>query len=465
MFCLSLSSALAAVAAPLDAAIEARIDGYLRAAEVHERFTGAVLVARGDEVLVSRGVGLANIELEVPNRPDTVFRIASLSKQFTAAAILLLQERGRLSVHDPICPHLADRLPECPAAWRAVTVHHLLSMTAGMPGTSAMEVGPLRGLPVPWDRWLEALRKKPLDFAPGSDFRYANSGYTLLGFIVERLSGLPFGEFLQQNFFGPLQMRQTALEDPLRIVPGRATGYRWMPGEAPSNVPYAEIFRLYAAGGVQSTPLDLLKWARALDEGRILSRASVEAMQRPVRAMYPGKDYGYGLWTMQKHGRLEVAHGGNLAGFIAWFARFPAEGLTVIVLSNNGRGSAGKVAQALSAIVLGAPYEMPRERRALAPAPADLADYVGEYRADFPPTRYTITLEGGRLMVLESGWPKDEMHAEADAVPGRFFLKGSDIQFRFSRGADGKVSGFVAHQGDSTLYETMQAVRLPGPIR
>jgi CubicO group peptidase (beta-lactamase class C family) len=453
--CLFVSQSASAqkAAAPSARQIEAKVDEYMKAAVEVERFSGSILIARDGQPIVSKSYGMANVELDVPNTPKTVFRLASLTKQFTAAGVMMLQERGKLNVNDPICKYLTD----CPTAWQPITIRHLLTMTHGIPGVTATEIGPLRGLPVPHEQWLEATKKKPLEFSPGEKFRYANAGYTLLGFIIERVSGKPYGEFLQDNIFTPLEMKQTGYEDPLRIIKNRATGYRQLPGDPVTNVPYAEIFALYAAGGIYSTTEDLLKWDKALYTDKPLSRKSIEEMFTPFRDMYPGKGYAYGWWTSKKSDRQEVAHGGNLAGFITYIARFPSERVTVVVLSNNGRGSSGKISSVLSAIVFGAPYQIPKERKAATLASSVLNKYVGEYQAQFPPTRYTITNENGKLMMLESGYPKAEMFAESETD---FFLKTEDIQFKFVKDASGAVTEMIVHQGDGTLYEVVTAQKI-----
>lgn len=436
-------------AVPSERHIRGKVDEYMKSAVEFERFTGSILIARDGQVLVSKSYGMANVELGVPNSPNTVFRIASLTKQFTATAILMLQERGKLKVTDPIGKYLTD----CPEAWRAITIRHLLTMTSGIPGVTAMELGPLRGLPVPWDQWLEATKRKPLDFAPGETFKYANSGYTLLGFIIERVSGKSYGDFLQENIFTPLGMKQSGYEDPLRIVKNRATGYRQLPGDPITNVPYAELIRLYAAGGVYSTTQDLLLWDQALYTNKLLSQTSLDEMFTTDKEMLPGKGYAYGWWTSQKFGRREIAHGGNLAGFITYIARFPSDRVTVIVLSNNGRGSSGKICNVLSAIAFGAPYEMPRERKAITVESSVLDTYVGKYRFQQPPATYTITKENGKLMMEEPGFPKAEMFAESETD---FFLKTYDVQITFEKDANGTVTGMIVYQGDSTLYEVIK---------
>jgi len=270
--------------------ITARIDEYMKAAVDVERFTGSILVALDGEAIVSKGYGMANVELDVPNTPTTVFRLASITKQFTAAAIMMLQERGKLNVNDPFCRYLAD----CPPAWQPITIRQLLTMTSGIPGVTALELGPLRGVPVPWDQWLAATRTKPLEFTPGEQFKYANPGYTLLGFIIERQSGQSYGDFLQDNIFTPLGMTQTGYEDPRRIIKHRATGYRQLPGDPVTNVPYAEMIGLFSAGGLYSTTEDLLRWDRALYTDQLLSRRARDDMFTPFREMLPGKGYAYG---------------------------------------------------------------------------------------------------------------------------------------------------------------------------
>jgi CubicO group peptidase (beta-lactamase class C family) len=440
-----------ASAPPAD--IARKVNAYMSAAVAVQRFSGSVMIVRDGQAIVSKGYGMANVEWHAPNTPKTVFRLASLSKQFTTAAIMLLQERGKLSIHDPFCKHLTN----CPEAWRPITIRQLMTMTHGIPGVTALELGPLRGLPVPWDQWLEATGKKPLEFSPGEKFRYLNSGYTLLGFVIERVSGKPYGEFMQENVFGPLGMTQSGHEDPLRIIYGRATGYRQLPSTSITNVPYREIIRMYAGGGIYSTTEDLLLWDQSLYTEKLLSKKSIDEMFTPFKEMQPGKGYAYGWWSSQKFGRRQLAHGGNATGFITYIARYPSDRVTVIVLSNNERGSAGKVANDLSAIVFGARYDIPRERRAISLSPSILEKYVGQYQFQFPETSYTITMENGRLMMLEPGFPKDEMFAESETD---FFLKTFNVQVRFVKDAKGLVTGVIAHQNDNTLFEEMVGNKL-----
>lgn len=430
-----------------DTQIASEIDKYMKAAVEHERFTGSILVARDGKPILSRGYGLANIEHDIPNTPKTVFRLASVTKQFTAASIMMLQERGRLNVSDPFCKYLTD----CPALWQPITIKQLLTMTHGIPNVTSIELGALRAFPVGWDQWMEATGKKPLEFKPGEKFMYLGAGYTLLGLIIERISGRTYGEFLQENIFDPLGMKQSGHEDPSRILKGHATGYRQLPGDPITNLPYREMIRMYASGGVYSTPEDLLLWDQALYTEKLLSKKSIDEMYVPDKEMLPGKAYASGVWVSTKHGRREIAHGGNATGFITYTARYPSDRVAIIVLSNNEKGSSGKISGVMSSIVFGSPYEMAYERKAVSVHPGILDKYVGEYTFQYPKTTIVITQENGKLFQKRGAEAKQEMFAESDT---KFFLKTEDIQLTFSRDANG-VTGVRVDQGDGTLYEYM----------
>lgn len=429
-----------------DRQIAAEIERYMKSAVEFEKFSGSIVVARDGKPIVSRGYGLANVEHDIPNTPKTVFRLASVTKQFTAASIMMLQERGKLNVSDPFCTYLTD----CPAAWQPITIKQLLTMTHGIPNVTSLELGALRAFPVGWDQWMEATGKKPLEFKPGEKFMYLGAGYTLLGLIIERISGKTYGEFLQENIFGPVGMTNSGHEDPSRILKGRATGYRQLPGDPITNLPYREMIRMYAAGGVYSTAEDLLLWDQALYAEKLLSRKSIEEMYAPDKEMLPGKAYASGVWVSTKHGRREMAHGGNATGFITYIARYPSDRVAIIVLSNNEKGSSGKISGVLSSIVFGSPYEMPYERKAVAVDPAVLNKYVGEYKFTHPQTTILVTNENGKLFQKRNSEAKVEMFAESDT---KFFLINEDIQLTFIKDPDGIVTGVKVDQGDGTVYE------------
>ncbi len=339
---------------PAPTELTARADAYLQASTRFDQFSGAVLIARDGVPVFHHAYGMANYELRVPNTPNTVYRLASLTKQFTALAIVQLQERGRLNVGDPIC----DYLDACPDAWRPITIHHLLTHTSGIPNYS--------GLP-DWDERLGVqpfsitelvglFRNLPLQFEPSSDYRYSNSGYLLLGMIIERASGQSYEAYLQQNVFAPLGMTHTAHYRPRALVQNRANGYDWSANHF-VNAEYEYTVIPEANGGLYSTTADMLLWDQALYSDRLVTQRSLEMMFTPVR-----NGYGYGWHIGEVNGRLRYGHSGSTVGFSTYIARYPDEHVTIIVLGNSDRMSATKVANDLAAIAFGAPYDLPTEQ-------------------------------------------------------------------------------------------------------
>ena len=395
---------------PSDKQITAKIDEYMDAAVKVERFSGSILVARNGSPVVSRGYGMANYEQSVPNTPQTMFLLASITKQFTAAAIMILQERGKLNTNDSVCKYLND----CPAVWQPVTIRHLLTQTSGIVSyTGLSEFRTNRSIGESRAKMLDLIKSKPLESVPGEKMKYGNSSYYLLGLIIERTSGKSYADFVQENIFTPLGMKRSGYDDVDRAVKKRAAGYKWQ-DDSFVDARYVNYETPNAAGGLYSTTEDLLLWDKALYTKKLLSRKSRDEMFTPFRELTTGKDYAYGWWTSKRFNRQEIAHGGNIAGFINYIARFPAERVTVIVLSNNQYGSSGRIANDLSAIVFGAPYKIPQERKAIAVAASTLDKYVGQYQVQLPPFTFTITNENGKLMMQRDASPKFEMFAESE---------------------------------------------------
>jgi CubicO group peptidase (beta-lactamase class C family) len=414
--------------------IAAKVDEYMNAAVRVKRFSGSVLVARDGRPVIGKGYGMANYELGVPNTPQTVFRLGSITKPFTAVAIMMLQERGKLNVNDSVCKHLG----ECPAAWRPVTIRHLLTHTSGLPDYgSSPGFRNLLSLPVTHAGMLERFKDLPQEFAPGEKAVYNNFAYYLLGVIIERASGKTYEDFLGENIFEPLGMTGTGYDSSSRVIRNRAAGYAPQ-GGALVNAPYIDMSIPYAAGALYSTVEDLLRWEQALYTERLLSRKSLDEMFTPVM-----EERGYG-WTVRKQfDRLTTEKDGSINGFNTFLARFPAERVTVIVLGNNAGVSARGISLDLSAIVFGEPYKLPQERRAIALDAKTLGKYVGQYQ---PPrgSVITVTYENGRLMRQVGQQPKVELFAESET---EFFLKDVDVLTTFVTDGQGRVTGMVLHVG------------------
>ena len=439
LFSVQFTAAQIPIASPQPAEqVASKIDEYLNAAMKIERFSGSVLVARGGQPIISKGYGLANAELNVPNTPQTVFRLGSLTKQFTAVAVMQLQERGKLNVGDSICKHLAD----CPAAWQSVTVRNLLNHTSGISNDSDFpEFFKTVSLPRSTAELIGLLKDKPLDFAPGEKFAYSNSGYKLLGVIIERASGKTYADFLQENIFAPLGMKQTGYDDHRRVIKNRAAGYAWQT-ERMLNAAYIDMSVPYAAAALYSTTEDLSIWEQALHTEKLVSRKSLDEMFTPFK-----NGYGYGWGIGKRFERSFSFHSGNIFGFAAFIARFPSERVSVIVLSNNQNAPAAKIAEHLSAIVFGAPYEIPQERKQIAVEPKTLEKYVGQYQIA-PTFVITVTLEDGKLMGQATNQPKLEMLAESET---KFLLQTINAQVTFIKNAEGAVTNLILNQGGRNI--------------
>ncbi|MBO0722435.1 MAG: serine hydrolase [Blastocatellia bacterium] len=426
-------SARAQEAAP----IVSKLDEYLSAV-AKQGFTGSALVAKDGKVMFSKGYGMANAEWDIPNTPQTKFRLGSITKQFTAASILLLQERGKLSVQDPICKYIA----ECPKSWEPITIHHLLTHTSGIPSytevKSREEFRKLSLMSVTPAGFVDSFKSKPLEFSPGEKMKYDNSGYFTLGYIIEKVSGQSYETFLQENIFTPLKLADTGYDTHDRILKKRATGYSFKNG-ARINSDYLDMTVPYAAGSLYSTVEDLFAWNEALFSDKLLSAKSREAMMTVNK-----NDYAYGLTVNRLFNRKMVSHGGGINGFSTFLARFPEEKVTIVVLRNADYGSNNnKISEDLAAIVFGEKIEVPHERVAIKIDPKILDAYVGQYELN-PNFIITMTREGDRLMTQATGQPKFELFPESET---KFFLKVVDAQVTFVKDDKGVVTHLILHQG------------------
>jgi CubicO group peptidase (beta-lactamase class C family) len=351
----------------------------------------AVLVMKDGEVLLRKGYGMADLEQGIPVAPDMVFRIGSVTKQFTAAAILLLEEEGKLSVKDDLRKHL----PDYPAGGRVITLEHLLTHTSGIRSYTGMEEfwkEQRRDMSV--EELIGVFRDQPLDFEPGSKWSYNNSGYVLLGAIIGKVSGKSYEAFLQERIFEPLGMSRTYYGSASRIIPGRAQGYDFA-DDAFQNAAYLSMTLPYSAGSLLSTVDDLAKWDRALYGTEVLSRESLDKWWRAF-SLPNGESthYGYGWGISSYEGHRVIWHSGGINGFTCNFLRMPDDRLMVAVLTNRSYGKSRPevVSMKLAALAIGKPLN----EKTIALDPTALAKRAGLFRA---PTgaRYLLTLDSGKL--------------------------------------------------------------------
>jgi CubicO group peptidase (beta-lactamase class C family) len=425
----------------------ARIDEYLTGLAKQNRFSGSILAARDGKVVLSKGYGMANLEHDVPNTPQTKFRLASVTKQFTGTAIVMLRERGRLQVEDSICKYLDD----CPPAWQPVTIHHLVTHTSGIPNfTSLPEYQKLKTRPTTPDDSLALVRNLPLEFAPGERWAYSNSGYVLLGLVIERASGQPYDAFLRENVFAPLGMANTGYDTPGLVLKHRASGYVRLESTV-AQAPYIDMSIPHAAGGLYSTVEDLYLWDQALYTERLVSKRALDTLFAPFK-----NGYAYGFGIGEQYGLRTISHGGGIEGFATFIRRFPNEKAAVIVLGNIQNVDAQAIAGRVSRMLLADKMAIPAAVRV---DPAVLKDYVGRYQRDDQGPTTDVSVAGERLRIKISG---QEPHELQPLSPTLFFdeeLEGP--RFSFQRDANGQVTAFTF--GDGTRSETHKKLALPAP--
>ena len=324
------------------------VDAYVKAQMARRHIPGlALAVVRDGKIINARGYGLASVELKVPVTPETVFEIGSVSKQITAAAVMLLVEEGKVALDD----HVSKYLPGTPAAWSGVTVRHLLTHTSGLKNYTGLPGFELTAH-LSRDAFINAIAKYPPNFAPGDSWSYANTAYNLLGFIIEAASGKSYWQFVGERIFRPLRMSATADRDPRYVIKNRANGYEWQQGALVGRD--YDLTDVFSAGAIVSTVLDLAKWDAALGGERLLKRASLAQIWTPVRlndgSTYP---YGFGWYIENFRGHRRLRHNGQTAGFAASIARYTDDHLTFIVLANLGDiGLAGEVSLGLAKLYI-----------------------------------------------------------------------------------------------------------------
>jgi CubicO group peptidase (beta-lactamase class C family) len=290
-------------------------------------------VGMDGKIVFEKAYGLANEEWEILNTPKTKFRIASLTKQFTAACVLILQQRGLLHVQEPISKYLG----EVPPAWKAVTIHQLLTHTAGVPNPdySGRQYANIQRTGATPNELIALVRNQPLDFTPGTRWNYSNTGYILLGMLVEKLSGQSYAEFLRSNIFQPLGMNDSGYDRETDILKSRASGYQIKDGHV-ANADFIDMSTPFSAGGIYSTVEDMYLWNEALADGKLLSTESLKQMFTEYpEATHEGQHYGYGVVISRlKFGKLLYYHGGGVEGFSSSIQRYPQERICIVILSN-----------------------------------------------------------------------------------------------------------------------------------
>lgn len=438
--CMILQNVFALGQAPPDKELASRIHAYLEPFSETGNFIGTVLVARGGRILLRQSYGMANYELRVSNSNETRYHIASVSKPFTATAILQLQEQGRLSVSDHVSRYVSD----FPKGDR-ITLDNLLTHTSGIPDINGLaDYDTFARSPHTIEQLVAKFAGLPLEFDPGSNQRYSNSNYNLLAFILEKITGESYENYLRRHIFEPAGMQDSGSDgEASRLVPSAASGYNPAGIAGFEKAPYLDWSNKTGNGSLYSTVDDLYRFDRALNTDVLLKSTTRQ------KYFVEGEGNRYGWYTSKRLGHPVMAAKGHSPGFTAELDRFPDDDITIILLSNSyGTASQDPIAKALATIVFGQTNPPITPLRAAAVPETLLAAYAGQYQygPDYfaPNAKFTLTAKAGFLL-MEIG------DGRAPLVP----LSGTDFLERkffghivMSKDAAGKVTGLTCRYGD-----------------
>ena len=320
----------------------------------------SIAIIKDGKITKAAGYGFANLETKTPATADSVYQIGSVTKQFTATALLMLMEEGKIGLDDPLSKYLTD----IPGTWKSITIRQLLNHTSGIKSyTSVKDFEKNLRKDFTHSELLALVEKEPLEFTPGTQWGYSNTGYFLLGLVIEKASGKPYATFMTERIFQPLGMTATRINDLHAIVPNRATGYSRTP-EGFVNGEYTSPTQPYAAGAIISTVTDLAKWDIALTNGKFLKADTWKAAWTPAK-LTDGKttEYGMGWQLDERKGHKRVYHGGGIPGFLSFVLRLPNDKLSVIVLTNSDASDPSEIADRIAAVYV--PALAPEEKKAI----------------------------------------------------------------------------------------------------
>jgi CubicO group peptidase (beta-lactamase class C family) len=377
-----------------------KVAEYMNAQADINHFRGSILIAQKGQVLVSGAYGSANGVRNGQSTRTQRFRLGSISKQFTAAALLQLQERGKLQLQDSVCGYIA----KCPTGWQEIKLFNLLVQTDGIPEVSAAFENREAGSAGAFGELLAYLGDRPLEFNPGEKFRYGNAGYVVLGAVIEKVSGETYSAYLENHIFTPLGMRDTR----------------------------------YDAGRLYSTVEDLYLWDRELYGGKTVSKELVDEMFKPYV-----DGHGFGWEILKEFDRIVDTQIGGIHVLPSSMRRYPGDNSCVIVLSNLDDVDAERISRDLAALLFSRHYELPVRHHRIALDPTIYGSYVGRYQLA-PDSAIIVTREGDRLMIQGIGEKAVEILPESET---RFFITGLNSEINFVRGMDGNAVYLVLQQG------------------
>jgi len=421
-----------------DKTISNKMDSYINALVENRNFKGSILVAKEGKVLLNKGYGYSNLQQNTMNKSQTKFAIGSVTKQFTAMAIMQLSEKGLINTNDKLSKYLAE-LPN----GELITIHNLLTHSSGLvdylgliefdkvvlDDQDAMDI-------------LRIVEKQPLNFNPGEAFNYSNTNYLILGILVEQLSGMSYEDYLQKNIFDPINMDNTGISYGKDNEIQDATAYSGFLESTPID-DEGLLQIAYGAGNIYSTVEDLYKWDQALKSEKLVKNQTLNQIFSEHIAMPGAGSYGYGWMIADSGVGKMIFHGGNTLGFTANLVRFIDIDMTIIILSNNGYYDMTALTNSLASISLGGPYELPEALVEIEIENPDLYDkYIGEYELA-PGAVCTITKEENRLFAQITGQERFQIFPSSK---NNFFYKVVDAKIIFEKDKEGNVTHLVIYQ-------------------
>ncbi|WP_181373190.1 serine hydrolase [Massilia glaciei] len=452
---LAMLMVVSAQAAGKPKSLPESIDNYLSARFDPRSPGAAVVVVKDGKVIFRKGYGMADLELKVPVRPEMVFRLASVTKQFTAVAVLMLAEEGKLALGDEI----QRFIPDYPRGAAPVTIERMLNHTSGIPGFSEeyLSKRDMRAEITP-AQMLEIIRQQPPEFVAGTKWAYSDGAYELLGMIIEKASGMSYADFVEQRMFKPLGMAHSYYDRSERVIEGRVKGYaRTRKGY--QNAAFISMSLPYAAGSLASSVDDLALWDAAIADSDKLINAETRRRMQTSYTLADGAaariPYGLGVSLAPRRGEPRVGHNGQINGFMTAVLRMPKERVYVAVLGNveNMLVIPELLAERVGAIAAGKPY---LEEAAVVVPDAVLERYVGAYRIN-PKNVRNVSRDGKRLFMQRNGGPLIELHAKSHT---EFFVKDAFNEVSFGTDAAGMVSTLTMSQVYGPPNVAMKEVRL-----
>jgi CubicO group peptidase (beta-lactamase class C family) len=415
--------------------LESQVDQLLEAKYKSNEPGATALISKNGEVIYRKAFGSANLELGIAMSPENVFEIGSITKQFTAISILMLEEQGKLKVEDEITKYI----PDYPTLGKTITIHNLLNHTSGIKSYTGMQsfMKHARTDMTPTEL-IDVFKNEPMDFDPGESYAYNNSGYILLGHIIEVITGNSYADFIENNIFKKLGMKSSHYGSMTKLIPNRASGYQ--DNEGYVNAAYLSLTLPYAAGSIMSNVDDLLIWQKALNNHKLISKATYEkAIHGSTLNNGEHIGYGYGLQEANLNGSTAIEHGGGIFGYTTQGIYLPEEDVFVSILTNCDCNSPGGVASKIAAIAIGKPF--PDIKDAISLSEQELKKWAGAYQFEDGATRF-ITVKEGKIYSQREGSTLFEIYPMAAKT---FIFEEGNITYNFSTKDGKKVASFEAN--------------------